>query len=119
MGEQHANGWRVSRRRLVADATVGVIANPDVGPIELGRTDSGVCFAKLFCDAAGRRRVQVQVLEPRRLLRPGVEALDLDEHRIGSLKGGSVEPGVHASDGSMVRANCRRDGVSGRLRCAG
>lgn len=28
MGEQHANGWRVSRHRLVADATVGVIANP-------------------------------------------------------------------------------------------
>jgi hypothetical protein len=22
MGEQHANGWRVSRHRLVADATV-------------------------------------------------------------------------------------------------
>ena len=28
MGEQHANGWRVSRHRLVAGATVGVIANP-------------------------------------------------------------------------------------------
>jgi hypothetical protein len=28
MGEQHANGWRVSRHRLVADVTVGVIANP-------------------------------------------------------------------------------------------
>ena len=28
MGEQHANGSRVSRHRLVADATVGVIANP-------------------------------------------------------------------------------------------
>jgi hypothetical protein len=28
MGEQYANGWRVSRHRLVADATVGVIANP-------------------------------------------------------------------------------------------
>ena len=27
MGEQHANGSRVSRRRLVADATAGVIAN--------------------------------------------------------------------------------------------
>ncbi len=26
MGEQHANGSRVSRHRLVADATVGVIA---------------------------------------------------------------------------------------------
>jgi len=24
MGEQHANGWRVSRHRLVADGTVGV-----------------------------------------------------------------------------------------------
>jgi hypothetical protein len=31
MGEQHANGWRVSRHRLVADATVGVIANPRSG----------------------------------------------------------------------------------------
>jgi predicted polyphosphate/ATP-dependent NAD kinase len=31
MGEQHANGWRVSRHRLVADATVGVIANPMSG----------------------------------------------------------------------------------------
>ena len=31
MGEQHANGWRVSRHRLVADATVGVIANPMPG----------------------------------------------------------------------------------------
>jgi hypothetical protein len=30
-GEQHANGWRVSRHRLVADATVGVIANPMSG----------------------------------------------------------------------------------------
>ena len=28
MGEQHANGWRVSRHRLVADVTVGGIANP-------------------------------------------------------------------------------------------
>jgi hypothetical protein len=28
MGEQHANGWQVSRHWLVADATVGVIANP-------------------------------------------------------------------------------------------
>jgi hypothetical protein len=26
-GEQHANGLRVSRHRLVADVTVGVIAN--------------------------------------------------------------------------------------------
>jgi hypothetical protein len=26
MGEQHANGWRVSRHRLVADATAGVTA---------------------------------------------------------------------------------------------
>ncbi len=31
MGEQHANGWRVSRHRLVADATDGVIANPMSG----------------------------------------------------------------------------------------
>jgi hypothetical protein len=31
MGEQHANGWRLSRQRLVADATVGVIANPMSG----------------------------------------------------------------------------------------
>ena len=31
MGEQHANGWRVSRHRLVADITVGVIANPMSG----------------------------------------------------------------------------------------
>jgi hypothetical protein len=31
MGEQHANGWRVSRHRLVADATVGVIVNPMSG----------------------------------------------------------------------------------------
>ena len=31
MGEQHANGWRVSRHRLVADATVGVNANPMSG----------------------------------------------------------------------------------------
>ena len=30
-GEQHANGWRVSRHRLVADVTVGVIANPMSG----------------------------------------------------------------------------------------
>jgi hypothetical protein len=28
MGERHANGWRVSRHRLVADVTVDVIANP-------------------------------------------------------------------------------------------
>ena len=28
MGEQHANDSRVSRYRLVADATTGVIANP-------------------------------------------------------------------------------------------
>jgi hypothetical protein len=31
MGERHANGWRVSRHRLVADTTVGVIANPMSG----------------------------------------------------------------------------------------
>jgi hypothetical protein len=31
MGEEHANGWRVSRHRLVADTTVGVIANPMSG----------------------------------------------------------------------------------------
>ena len=31
MGEQHANGWRVSRHRTVADVTVGVIANPMSG----------------------------------------------------------------------------------------
>jgi hypothetical protein len=31
MGEQHANGWHVSRLRLVADVTVGVIANPMSG----------------------------------------------------------------------------------------
>ncbi|MFD8003874.1 hypothetical protein [Streptomyces mirabilis] len=31
MGEQHANGWRVSRHRLLADGTVGVIANPMSG----------------------------------------------------------------------------------------
>ena len=31
MDEHHANGWRVSRHRLVADATVGVIANPMSG----------------------------------------------------------------------------------------
>ena len=31
MGKQHANGWRVSRHRLVADVTVGVIANPMSG----------------------------------------------------------------------------------------
>ena len=31
MGEQHANGWRVSRHRLVGDVTVGVIANPMSG----------------------------------------------------------------------------------------
>ena len=30
MGEQHANGWRTSRR-LVADGTVGVIADPMSG----------------------------------------------------------------------------------------
>jgi hypothetical protein len=33
MGEQHANGWRVSRHRLTADATVGIIANPMSGQI--------------------------------------------------------------------------------------
>ena len=31
MGEQHANGWHVSRHPLVADVTVGVIANPMSG----------------------------------------------------------------------------------------
>lgn len=31
MGKQHAHGWRVSRHRLVADVTVGVIANPMSG----------------------------------------------------------------------------------------
>jgi hypothetical protein len=31
MGEQHAKGWRVSRHRLVVDATVGIIANPMSG----------------------------------------------------------------------------------------
>src|SRR5258708_12916066 len=31
MGEEHDNGSRVSRHRLVADATVGVIANPMSG----------------------------------------------------------------------------------------
>jgi hypothetical protein len=31
MGERHANGWRVSRHRLVADTTVGFIANPMSG----------------------------------------------------------------------------------------
>ena len=31
MGEQHANGSRVSRHRLVADATAGVIAHPMPG----------------------------------------------------------------------------------------
>ena len=31
MGEQHANGSRVSRHRLVADTAVGVIANPMSG----------------------------------------------------------------------------------------
>jgi hypothetical protein len=31
MGEQHTNGSRVSRHRLVADATVGAIANPMSG----------------------------------------------------------------------------------------
>ena len=31
MSEQHANGSRVSHHRLVADATVGVIANPMSG----------------------------------------------------------------------------------------
>ena len=31
MGEQHANGSRVSRRRLVVGATAGVIANPMPG----------------------------------------------------------------------------------------
>ena len=31
MGEQHANGSRMSRHWLVADATVGVIANPMSG----------------------------------------------------------------------------------------
>ena len=30
-GEQHANGQRLSRHRLVADAAVGVIANPMSG----------------------------------------------------------------------------------------
>jgi hypothetical protein len=34
MGEQHANGWRVSRHRLVADATVGVIATAGAVPID-------------------------------------------------------------------------------------
>ena len=31
MGKQHVNGWPVSRHRLVADVTVGVIANPMSG----------------------------------------------------------------------------------------
>jgi hypothetical protein len=31
MGEQRANGWRMSCDRLVADARVGVIANPMSG----------------------------------------------------------------------------------------
>jgi predicted polyphosphate/ATP-dependent NAD kinase len=31
MGEQHATGRRVSRHRLVADVTAGVIANPMAG----------------------------------------------------------------------------------------
>jgi hypothetical protein len=31
MGNQHTNGWRVSRHRLVADVTVDVIANPMSG----------------------------------------------------------------------------------------
>jgi hypothetical protein len=35
MGEQHANGWRVSRHRLVADATVGVIAKSNRRVISL------------------------------------------------------------------------------------
>jgi len=31
MGEQHAHSWRVSRHRLVADITAGVIASPMSG----------------------------------------------------------------------------------------
>ena len=31
MGKKHANGWRVSRHRLVADVTVSVVANPMSG----------------------------------------------------------------------------------------
>jgi len=40
MGEQHANGSRVSRHRL-ADATVGVIANPTRRSAQTDVKDSG------------------------------------------------------------------------------
>ncbi len=45
MGEQHANGWRVSRHRLVAGATVGVIANAMSGRI------AAVASASVFPNA--------------------------------------------------------------------
>ena len=47
MGEQHATGWRVSRHRLVADATAGVIANPMSGS-DIRRL---VASASVFPDA--------------------------------------------------------------------
>ena len=56
MGEQHANGWRVSRHRLVADATVGVIANPM----------SGRDIRGPGCQPAVRRSRHIGAVAPRR-----------------------------------------------------
>jgi hypothetical protein len=44
MGEQHANGSRVSRHRLVADATVGVIATRCRAVTSGGSSRARPCF---------------------------------------------------------------------------
>lgn len=67
MGEQHANGWRVSRHRLVADATVGIMetlkvsvdtsTRPTPSAPRL-RSDCGVtqCFGPALPKRAHRHR---------------------------------------------------------------
>ena len=62
MGEQHANGWRVSRHRLVADVTVGVIANPMSGRDIRRLIASASVFPNAEKAKVRRRQVEANLL---------------------------------------------------------
>ena len=68
MGEQHANGSRVSRRRLAAGATAGVIANPMPGRDIRRLVASASVFPNAEKALCRRRSAQTYVKDPDNVL---------------------------------------------------
>jgi hypothetical protein len=99
MGEQHANGSRVSRHRLVADATVGVIANP-MSSRDIRRL---VASASVFPNAEKASMV-VRADGRRRSARGGPVLVSTDTFGVSA----AVQPELFTQVGLSVVNACHR-----------